>query len=291
MLKSMTGFGKVELSLPDKNVIIEIRSMNSKLSDLSIKVPYIYRGYESEIRKIVTDRLERGKIELSIFIDNKEGNLSANLNESAIKSYYLQLKKLENELGIPVKDNALPAILGLPEVIKSDKTEADENEWLMLRESLTEAVNDLDNFRIQEGEMIRLEMEQYISSILDKLNDISHHENDRLEKIKEKLRTQLEKLFLPGDYDKNRFEQEIIYYLEKLDFSEEKTRLENHCTFFLETCNAEGSNGKKLGFIAQEIGREINTLGSKASDSEIQKLVVLMKDDLEKIKEQLFNIL
>lgn len=291
MLKSMTGFGKVELALPDKNVIIEIRSLNSKLLDLTLKFPYIYRGNEAEIRQLVNERLERGKIELNIFIDVKNGILSSSLNESLIKSYYLQLKKLTDELKIKSDEYMLPAILGLPEIIKFDRTEADENEWLLVKEGICKALDELDNFRIKEGAMIKSDLAQNIQSILDILNSISKHENNRLERLKENLRSELENLLPFGVYDKNRFEQEIIYYIEKFDFSEEKMRLKHHCDFFLETINANGSNGKKLGFIAQEIGREINTLGAKASDSQIQKLVVLMKDDLEKIREQLFNVL
>ncbi len=291
MLKSMTGFGKVELALPDKNVIIEIRALNSKQLDFTLKFPYIYRGNEAETRQLVNERLERGKIELSIFIDVKNDILSSSLNESLIKSYYLQLKKLTDELKIKSDEYVLPAILGLPEIIKFDRTEADENEWLLVKEGICKALDELDNFRRQEGAMIKSDMVQNIRSILDILNSISKYENNRLERLKENLKSELENLLPSGLYDKNRFEQEIIYYIEKFDFSEEKMRLKHHCDFFLETINANGPNGKKLGFIAQEIGREINTLGAKASDSQIQKLVVLMKDDLEKIKEQLFNVL
>lgn len=291
MLKSMTGFGKSEVIFPDKKVTVEIKSLNSKNSDVSLKLPFIYRGYEGEIRKIILEKLDRGKIEFNIYIELNAGITVSTINEQAVKSFYVTLKKLSRELDLKQEEPLLSAILRLPEVIKSEKSEPDEKEWELVRNGIVKALDELDQFRIQEGIVMKKDIQKRISLILANLDKINKFEAARIDKIRKKFINGLGELKLSDECDKNRFEQEIIYFLEKIDFTEEKIRLRNHCEFFMDTLNQPESAGKKLGFISQEIGREINTLGSKAFDSDIQKLVVEMKDDLEKIKEQLLNVL
>ena len=287
----MTGFGKAEVSLPDKKVTIELKSLNSKNTDISFKLPYIYRGNEADIRKLLIEKLERGKIDLNLIIEYNDGASYAVINEQVVKSLYMKLKALSDELGIAQEEPLLSAILRLPEAVKTDKREPDDQEWKLIIAGLLTAIEDLNNFRLQEGEALEKDIVKRIKLIVENLDKVKPFEKQRIEKIREKFRNGLSDLKLTEESDKNRFEQEIIYFLEKMDITEEKTRLRNHCSFFLDTLALPEANGKKLGFISQEIGREINTLGSKASDSDIQKLVVEMKDDLEKIKEQLLNIL
>ena len=287
----MTGFGKAEVSLPDKKVTIELKSLNSKNTDISFKLPYIYRGNEADIRKLLIEKLERGKIDLNLIIEYNDGASYAVINEQVVKSLYMKLKALSDELGIAQEEPLLSAILRLPEAVKTDKREPDDQEWKLIIAGLLTAIEDLNNFRLQEGEALEKDIVKRIKFIVENLDKVNQFEKQRIEKIREKFRNGLSDLKLTEESDKNRFEQEIIYFLEKMDITEEKTRLRNHCSFFLDTLALPEANGKKLGFISQEIGREINTLGSKASDSDIQKLVVEMKDDLEKIKEQLLNIL
>jgi len=287
----MTGFGKSEVIFPDKKVTVEIKSLNSKNSDVSLKLPFIYRGYEGEIRKIILEKLDRGKIEFNIYIELNAGITVSTINEQAVKSFYVTLKKLSRELDLKQEEPLLSAILRLPEVIKSEKSEPDEKEWELVRNGIVKALDELDQFRIQEGIVMKKDIQKRISLILANLDKINKFEAARIDKIRKKFINGLGELKLSDECDKNRFEQEIIYFLEKIDFTEEKIRLRNHCEFFMDTLNQPESAGKKLGFISQEIGREINTLGSKAFDSDIQKLVVEMKDDLEKIKEQLLNVL
>ena len=286
----MTGYGKAEIVLQDKKVSVEIKSLNSKNNDTNIKLPYAYRGKELEIRQIINERLQRGKIDVNIFYELNAGITPASINKELVKSYFLQLKQINEELGVESHDHLMDIVMRLPDTIKVEKNEFEETEWLKIKDTLMLAMVQVDSFRTQEGKALEKDMLSNVDTILKGLSEIDKFEDGRIAKIREKINLQLQELKIK-DLDKNRFEQELIYYLEKMDVSEEKVRLTNHCKYFHETIRNEENAGKKLGFILQEMGREINTLGSKASDSEMQKIVVGMKDDLEKIKEQILNIL
>ena len=290
MIKSMTGYGKAECELKDRKVIVEVKSLNSKNLDLYTKIPGIYREKELEIRNLVSKKLLRGKVEFVLYYEVSDENKATTINTGVIKNYVYQLKEIATELNLQ-SEQLLQMAIRLPDTLNTDKEEIDENEWKIVTSTIENALDQLDDFRTQEGKYLKDDMEQRIKVIEKKKNEIAPFELDRTEKIKSKLKENLNKSFDENEYDKNRFEQELIYYLEKLDITEEKVRLTNHCNYFLEMLNESESNGKKLGFISQEIGREINTIGSKANDSDIQKLVVLMKNELEKIKEQMLNIL
>ena len=286
----MTGYGKAECELKDRKVIIEVKSLNSKNLDLYTKIPGIYREKELEIRNLVSKKLLRGKVEFILYYEVSDENKATTINSGVIKSYVNQLKELATELNLQ-SEQLLQMAIRLPDTLNTEKEEIDENDWKIVISTIENALDQLDDFRTQEGKYLKDDMEQRIKAIEKKKNEIAPFELDRTEKIKSKLKENLNKSFDENEYDKNRFEQELIYYLEKLDITEEKVRLTNHCNYFLEILSESESNGKKLSFISQEIGREINTLGSKANDSDIQKLVVLMKNELEKIKEQMLNIL
>jgi uncharacterized protein (TIGR00255 family) len=289
----MTGFGKSEMIFPDKKISIEIKTLNSKGTDISIKLPGILRSREMEIRQKLSEILERGKIEASILYEMNTLSLSSHINKEVFKAYFNELTEITKELKIKDDYSIVSSILRLPEVIsseRSEKIEPDENEWTLISTLLDQALLEVDNFRIQEGNVLKLDLLKRISLILLKLTEIESFEKARLDRIRERISSNIRDLLPSEAIDNNRFEQEIIFYLEKLDITEEKVRLKNHCDYFLETLNLNDSVGKKLAFISQEIGREINTLGSKASDSDIQKLVVEMKDELEKIKEQVLNL-
>jgi uncharacterized protein (TIGR00255 family) len=293
MIKSMTGFGKSEMIFPDKKISIEIKTLNSKGTDISIKLPGILRSREMEIRQKLSEILERGKIEASILYEMNTLSLSSHINKEVFKAYFNELTEITKELNIKDDYSIVSSILRLPEVIsseRSEKIEPDENEWTLISTLLDQALLEVDNFRIQEGNVLKVDLLKRISLILLKLTEIESFEKARLDRIRERISSNIRDLLPSEAIDNNRFEQEIIFYLEKLDITEEKVRLKNHCDYFLETLNLNDSVGKKLAFISQEIGREINTLGSKASDSDIQKLVVEMKDELEKIKEQVLNL-
>ena len=290
MLKSMTGFGKSEIVYPDKKITIEIKTLNSKGTDISVKLPQAYRSLEMQIRQMAAEKLERGKIDVLFTVDQNEGAVASIINTSVVKAYYNQFASLTEELNIMPGEAILSAILRLPDAVKTDRGEQEENEWSEVSMLVEQAINEVEKFRVQEGAVLRNDVMKRINLILQKLDDIKPFEKPRIEKIREKIGNSLLELKLPEEPDKNRFEQEIIYYLEKLDITEEKVRLRNHCNYFLETMDIKEPSGKKLGFITQEIGREINTIGSKASDSDIQKLVVEMKDELEKVKEQVLNV-
>jgi uncharacterized protein (TIGR00255 family) len=290
MILSMTGFGKATCELGDKLVNIEIKSLNSKQLDLYVRIPNPYRDKEMEIRNELSNRLKRGKIDVGFTVEFKEGKQATQINSTIIKNYYRQLQTLSSELGIEAGDSLLAAILRLPDAMNNEKTSLDD-EWGKLKQAFSSALEELELFRNQEGKSISFDIMNRINLIEALLTQVEPFEKERTEQIRNKLNHS----FLDGTpkeiLDKNRFEQEMIYYLEKLDISEEKTRLKNHCHYFLEVMNEPDQVGRKLGFVAQEIGREINTIGSKANHSGIQKLVVLMKDELEKIKEQLMNVL
>ncbi|MBP1668804.1 MAG: YicC family protein [Bacteroidetes bacterium] len=291
MIKSMTGFGKASAELNDKIIHIEVRALNSKQLDLYTRLPNSYREKDFEIRNELSNRLKRGKIELTLTLNYKEDEQPVQLNASIIKSYYKQLKEISLELGNAPGEHLMPVIMRLPEVFNSEKDHMEEKEWDSIMKALDQAIAELDSFRSQEGNTLREDMLNRIALIEDFLMKIEPFERERADRLKSKLATNLQELFSPNEYDKNRLEQEMIYYIEKFDITEEKIRLQNHCTYFREVADEEEAVGKKLAFVAQEIGREINTIGSKANHSSIQRLVVLMKDELEKIKEQLMNVL
>lgn len=291
MIKSMTGYGKAEIVLSDKKVVVEIKSLNSKNNDSYVKLPNIYRSKELEIRQLINEKLQRGKIEVNLYYELNAGVTPSSINKDLVKSYYNQLKEIKLELGQDSTDDLLAIVMRMPDVIKQERNELDETEWEKIREIVLLAIENVELFRTQEGKALEKDILSNVEKITTGLGNVGVFENARIDKIKEKLISQLQELKIKEDYDKNRLEQELIYYLEKMDVSEEKVRLANHCKYFHETIKNEENAGKKLGFILQEMGREINTLGSKSSDSEMQKIVVSMKDDLEKIKEQILNIL
>ncbi len=290
MIKSMTGFGKAECELKDRKIIIEIKSLNSKNLDIYTKIPGIYREKELGIRNTISKVLLRGKVEFVLYYEIAEGNKATSINQDVVKNYYTQLKNIASDLNIETSEQLLQIATRLPDTLNTEREEIDKNDWAKINETVLDALNQLDNFRIQEGEFLHKDIEQRIKTINQYKEEITPFEINRTEKIRTKLNESLSSLS-DQEIDKNRFEQELIYYLEKLDITEEKVRLTNHCNYFTEMINEPESNGKKLGFISQEIGREINTIGSKANDSDIQKFVILMKDELEKIKEQMLNIL
>lgn len=291
MIKSMTGYGKAIAETPQKKITIEIKSLNSKQLDLNTKLPWLYKEKEPEIRNLISQKLDRGKIDFNIYTDILEGEVATVINKAAVKNYYNQFKEIAGELNINLDDQIFTAIMKLPDTLKTEKAEMDEVEWDIVRNKIIESIDMLDLYRIEEGNSILTDLKKCIGKILSFLEDVGKFENGRIIKIREKLQLLLNENTGSENIDKNRFEQELIFYLEKYDINEEKVRLKTHCDYFIETVNTPSPNGKILNFIAQEIGREINTIGSKANDSSIQKLVVMMKDELEKIKEQTLNVL
>lgn len=291
MIKSMTGYGKSVAELPQKKITIEVKSLNSKQLDLNLKLPWLYKEKETEIRNILSQKLDRGKIDLSIGFDMLESDIIPVINKVVVKNYYNQMKDIADELGIKNEDQLLSTIMRLPDALRTEKPELSEEEWNLVKEKLTEAVEDLDKYRIEEGKSLEADLIRCTGKILTLLGEIEPFEASRIVKIREKLNASLEENVGSENIDKNRFEQELIFYFEKLDINEEKVRLRKHCEYFLEKMSSQPPNGKILGFISQEIGREINTIGSKANDASIQKFVVMMKDELEKIKEQSLNAL
>lgn len=286
-MKSMTGFGKSTGELPNKKITVEIRSLNSRQFDLNLRLPGLYREKESELRSELSKQTERGKIDFGIFSEyTGEANV-VSINKPLAKGYYNELKKLSSELNEPPKD-ILSLIMKMPDVLKSDRQELDKKEWEQVRKLIDEAIKDFQKFRDDEGGVLRKEFTNRINLINKLLEDVIKLDEQRIPLLREKLNKGVSEL--KEKIDQNRFEQELIYYIEKLDISEERLRLKTHLDYFLKTMT-EASSGRKLGFISQEIGREINTIGSKANDAGIQKLVVQMKDELEKIKEQLLNVL
>jgi uncharacterized protein (TIGR00255 family) len=291
MIKSMTGYGKAIAETPQKKITIEIKSLNSKQLDLNTKLPWLYKEKEPEIRNLVSQRLDRGKIDLSIYFDLLDEEVATIINKSVVKNYYKQFKEIASDLDISLDDQIFSAIMKLPDTLKTDKQEIPEEEWEQARAKIIESINMLDQYRIEEGNSIMTDLNKCIGKILSLLQTVETFETGRIERIRERLKSSLEESMTKDSIDKNRFEQELIFYLEKFDINEEKVRLRTHCDYFLETINTSSPNGKILNFIAQEIGREINTIGSKANDASMQKQVVMMKDELEKIKEQTMNIL
>jgi len=287
----MTGYGKAIAETPQKKITIEIKSLNSKQLDLNTKMPWLYKEKEPEIRNLVSQKLDRGKIDLTIFFDMLDEEVATVINKTAVKNYYNQFKEIAAELKIDLDDQIFTAIMKLPDTLKTEKPEIKEDEWEFVKTKIIESITMLDMYRIEEGNSIMTDLIKCIGNILSLLESVETFESGRITKVREKLMSILEDNPGAEKIDKNRFEQELIFYLEKYDINEEKVRLKTHCEYFLETTKTPSPNGKILNFIAQEIGREINTIGSKANDASIQKLVVMMKDELEKIKEQTLNVL
>jgi uncharacterized protein (TIGR00255 family) len=294
MIKSMTGYGKAEAETGGKKITVEVRSLNSKQLDLSVRIPAIYRPAEYAIRTEAAKRLGRGKVDIFIGCEAAERAAAGSINRAAFADYCNQLQnlmsvnKLEWEPGL-MDALIVPAILRLPEVVSSDAEQIPDDELAVLKQTAVEAMDNLDRFREQEGAVLLADLLGRVETIEQLKNSITPYEASRVELVKNRIREHIESLQIP--VDSNRLEQEMIFYVEKFDITEEKVRLQNHLDYFREVARAEENPGRKLGFIAQEIGREINTTGSKANDVDIQRLVVRMKDELEKIKEQLLNLL
>ncbi|MBL1280880.1 MAG: YicC family protein [Fluviicola sp.] len=288
MLKSMTGFGKATGISQTRKISIEIRSLNSKSLDLNIRVPSLYKELDPQIRKLISASAGRGKIDFSLNYDLVGANSETSINQELAKFYYKELKSLNDSLGEKTEDY-LSLILRMPDIYSSEKEELSEDEQKEVLKIASEAIESLNDFRRKEGEDLEREFKERITDISNLLKEVPKYEQERIDNVKERMKKGLEDI-QSGTYDDNRLEQEMIFYIEKLDVAEEKMRLANHLTYFEETMQLEQS-GKKLGFIAQEIGREINTLGSKSNHAEMQKLVIGMKDNLEKIKEQILNTL
>ena len=291
MIKSMTGYGKAEFETGNKKITIELKSLNSKQLDVNTRIPALYREKDIVIRKVILEKLVRGKFDFSLYIENLGKGSNSAINESIIADYYSQLSAIQEKLGLPVTEEIMKSIMRLPDTVKTVYEELDEEEWNVIFSNFKQVVEAVDQFRIQEGDALEKDIRANIAEIESLSVQVTPFEKQRIETVKNKITDSLKEFELNGNLDKNRFEQELVYYLEKLDVNEEKVRLANHCSYFLETLDSSAAVGKKLGFIAQELGREINTLGSKANESNIQRIVVQMKDSLEKIKEQLLNVL
>ena len=292
MIQSMTGYGKATAELSDKKINVEIKSLNSKAMDLSTRIAPLYREKEIEIRNEIAKALERGKVDFSLWIDKKDAcELITPINQDVVVAYYERIRTISETTGIPVPEDWFSTLLRMPDVMtKNDIQELSEEEWKAVHATVLQAIQNLVDFRIQEGAALEKKFREKISNIAKLLTSVDPYEKERVEKIKERITDALEKT-ISVDYDKNRLEQELIYYIEKLDINEEKQRLSNHLKYFINTMEDGSGQGKKLGFIAQEMGREINTLGSKSNHAEMQKIVVQMKDELEQIKVQVLNVM
>lgn len=285
MIQSMTGYGKTVLQLSTKKITIELKSLNSKNLDLNVRIPSYYREKELDIRKKLATALVRGKIDFSIYIENNGGEVSSKINETVVKEYMNQLKKVVDSDEIEL----LKMAIKLPDSLKTEREELDEKEWEQIDSVINETIGKINKYRSDEGEALNIDFILRISNIEKLLEKVIEIDPKRVEHVKEKLMKTIADLEVK--IDENRFEQELIYYIEKLDITEEKVRLKNHLDYFTKELNSTVSNGKKLGFITQELGREINTIGSKSNFADMQKIVVQMKDELEKIKEQNLNVL
>ena len=286
MILSMTGFGKATLQLPTKKITVEIKSLNSKGLDLNTRMPSVFREMELGLRNQLSQRLERGKIDFSLYVEVTGEETSSKINVPIVKGYINQMKAV-----IPNADETelMKMAVRMPDALKTERDEIDETEWKQIQVVIDEALENMVQFRKDEGVALEKEFLHRIANILTLMNSAVAYDAERVETVKTRLRTALDEL--KESVDENRFEQELIFYLEKYDITEEKVRLENHLNYFIETLAGTEANGRKLGFITQEMGREINTMGSKSNHSEMQKLVVMMKDELEKIKEQVLNVL
>lgn len=288
----MTGYGKVTRSRNGKNIEVEIRSLNSKNLDVHTKVPQSFNDKDLEIRSMIAKSLERGKIDFALSYTNETSDETLRINETLLEAYFKKVTQIVDKLGAKVDDSLIiSTLLRFSDVQKIETEDVTDDDWAFIRDMVAEAIKALDDFRIQEGQNLKNDFIHRIDLILGYLAQVEPLEKQRVPVIKERIMQRFEELKGVVDLDSNRLEQELIFYIEKLDITEEKVRLRQHCKYFIENIDTEESTGKKLGFIAQEMGREINTLGSKANDAEIQKIVVMMKDELEKIKEQVLNIL
>lgn len=286
----MTGYGKSVAILPNKKITIEIRSLNSKQFDLFTRLPYIYREKEIVLRNSLSRRLIRGKVDLSMNVEVIAKDVTSKIDHQVLGQYHKEIKDIASELNIPQPQEWFSVLLRLPDVMRQEQEELSDEEWAIIDQAINQAADEVISFRKQEGDMLEKVLITKIDNIRSLLESVASFEEERVEKVKSRIREGLNSL--EGvDYDKNRFEQEMIYYIEKLDLNEEKSRLAHHLQFFLETLKDKESQGKKLGFIIQEIGREINTLGSKSNQSDMQRIVVQMKDELEQMKEQILNVL
>ncbi|MDP2721825.1 MAG: YicC/YloC family endoribonuclease [Bacteroidales bacterium] len=291
MIKSMTGYGKQVAESARRKYTIEIRTLNSKTQDVNLRVPGSLKDRELDIRTMIGKGLERGKIDILLSYEDKTLAGSLKLNKPVALQYYEVIKQLAEATNEPVPTDVLSIVVKMPDVLVSGDEEVDKQEWSIVSQGFADAIAAVDQFRIQEGALLKREFVDRVTLIKQLLTEVEPFEQERMSRIRERILSSLNNQVSDLQVDMNRLEQELIYYIEKLDITEEKVRLKNNCDYFLETLDEESSSGKKLGFISQEIGREINTLGSKANDSQLQRIVVLMKDELEKIKEQLFNIL
>ncbi len=290
MIQSMTGYGKAMATYGDKKIFAEIRSLNSKALDLSTRIAPLYREKEMEIRAIISTALERGKVDFNLWVEKEASEAATPINGALVANYYAQIKGIAEQYGIPQPEEWFTTLLRMPDVMtRVEVQELSDEEWAVARTVVEEAVAQLVDFRKQEGEALARKFSEKLDNIAALMKEIEPYETDRVQKIRERIVDSLEKL--PVEYDKNRLEQELIYYIEKLDINEEKQRLTNHLAYFRQTMNEGQGQGKKLGFIAQEMGREINTTGSKSNQAEMQNIVVKMKDELEQIKEQVLNVM
>ena len=290
MIQSMTGFGKSEVIIDELQINVEVKSLNSKFLDLSLKLPSAFKNLDLSIRSFVKEYLKRGKIEVMIHYEKKEASKKIIINKDQLINYHNQLREVSNELKLKIDSDLIGYALKLPEVIQHQKDTIEEDSNGEILNAVKEACKDLNSFRKKEGNALNKELVKYVNSILESLKEINQYEKERLPKVRDKLKKAIDELNLKSQVDEKRLEQELIFYSEKLDLTEEKVRLKEHCNHFIDSTK-ELNSGKKLGFISQEMGREINTLGSKANNISIQKIVVGMKDELEKIKEQVLNVL
>lgn len=290
MIQSMTGFGKSEVIIDELQINVEVKSLNSKFLDLSLKLPSAFKSLDLSVRSFVKEYLKRGKIEVMIHYEKKEASKKIIINKDQLINYYNQLSEVSNELKLKIDSDLIGYALKLPEVIQHKKDTVEEDSNGEILNAVKEACKDLNSFRKKEGNALNKELVKYVNSILESLKEINQYEKERLPKVRDKLKKAIDELNLKSQVDEKRLEQELIFYSEKLDLTEEKVRLKEHCNHFIDSTK-ELNSGKKLGFISQEMGREINTLGSKANNISIQKIVVGMKDELEKIKEQVLNVL
>lgn len=290
MILSMTGFGKAVVEMNDKKITAEIKSLNSKQLDLTIRIPQQYRECELPLRSLVAAELERGKVDLVITVESNAGTSQSIINKSLAFEYKRQIEDLAQEIGVPEPEDWYSVLLRMPDIMKTEMPYMDDAEKEALNDAVSNAIKELVAFRTQEGNRLEQFFKEKIENIQQLLNEVPKYEQERIEKIRGRIVDALEKL-KNEDYDKNRLEQEMIFYIEKLDITEEKLRLQNHLDYFLSTMETGHGQGKKLGFISQEMGREINTLGSKANHAELQRIVVRMKDQLEQIKEQVLNVM
>lgn len=286
----MTGFGASAVEFQQKTISVEIKSVNSKFFDLTLRLPPFYREKEIELRTDLARLIERGKTEVTFNIESQESNKKTNFNKPLVKAYFEEFKKIDSELNISTP-NYLQLIMMMPDVMINEKMVLSDEEWNASVSALKLAMNAFNSFRENEGSVMEKDLREHIKAISTGIKDLSKYENTRIETVRKRLKGSLEEFIQLNNIDRNRLEQELIFYIEKFDISEEKVRLNSHCEYFLQTLKEDSSAGKKLSFIAQEIGREINTIGSKANDAEMQKNVVILKDELEKIKEQVLNIL